>query len=76
MGPAIYFEASLDWLTVEGKLNNDFNDSRSKGESVAHTARCGENVYSAESSRSRGCYLTASGEKKGERERRVSKCNA
>lgn len=39
MEPASYFETSLDWVTVEGKLNNNFSDSRSKGESVAHTPR-------------------------------------
>lgn len=46
----------------------NYNDSRSKGESVAHTVR--------REQKARSRSLTASEGKKGERERRVSKCNA
>lgn len=67
MGLVIYFVTSLDWVTVEGKLNDNFAESRSKGENIAHTAWQGESACSTESSLSRLLSIRER-RKKGERE--------
>lgn len=76
MGPVIYLETSLDWVTVEGKLNDNFG--RDRKAKTLRTRRDSERVAFQRKARSQ--TLLTIRERQKERRARVcvavSRCNA